>query len=96
MQVQVRIRLVNLFLVPIPEALTRPSTPLVLQVRERTPTPSLFPLSFNWDSPLSPSRSWGCVSFDGFQNFQKVIEGVKTHWIEEFFISSESSWNLYV
>jgi hypothetical protein len=47
---------------PNPRALARPSTPLVLRVRERAPTPSLFPLFSTWDSFLSPSRSWGCVT----------------------------------
>jgi hypothetical protein len=40
---------------------TRPSTLLVLRVRECASTPSLFPLSSAWGSTLSPSRSWGCV-----------------------------------
>jgi hypothetical protein len=34
--------------------------------------------------------SWGP---NGLPNFQRVISGVKTHWIEEFLISMESPWN---
>jgi len=30
----------------------------------------------------------------GSLNFQKAIARVKTQWIEEFFISMESSWNV--
>jgi len=30
----------------------------------------------------------------GFLNFQKAIARVKTQWLEEFFISMESSWNV--
>jgi hypothetical protein len=33
---------------------------------------------------------------NGLLNFQKAILRVKTHWIEEFFIPLESSWNIYV
>jgi hypothetical protein len=33
---------------------------------------------------------------NGFLNVQRAIAKVKTHWIEEFFISLESSWNLNV
>jgi hypothetical protein len=31
----------------------------------------------------------GNWSLDGDPNFQRAIAGVKTHWIEEFFISLE-------
>jgi hypothetical protein len=44
-------------------------------------------------SELSHFGSW---SLDGLLNLQKVIAGVKTHRIEEFFISLESSWNVDV
>ncbi len=33
---------------------------------------------------------------NGLLNFQRVIAGVKTHWIEASFISLESSWNVDV
>jgi hypothetical protein len=33
---------------------------------------------------------------NGLPNLQRAIAGVKTHWIEAFFISLESSWNLDV
>jgi hypothetical protein len=33
---------------------------------------------------------------NGFPNFQRAIAGVKTHWIENLFISLESSWNVDV
>jgi hypothetical protein len=42
------------------------------------------------------SSHFGTWSFDGLLNLQKVIVGVKTHWIEKFIISLESSWNLDV
>jgi hypothetical protein len=32
------------------------------------------------------------LELNGFPNFQKVIVGVKTHWIEKFLISLESFW----
>jgi hypothetical protein len=38
-------------------------------------------------------ESW---SLNGLLNLHRVIAGVKTHWIEEFLISLESSWNLDV
>jgi hypothetical protein len=33
---------------------------------------------------------------DGLLNLHKAISGVKSQWIEKFFISLESSWNLDV
>jgi hypothetical protein len=33
---------------------------------------------------------------NGLPNLQRAITGVKTHWIEAFLISFESSWNLDV
>jgi hypothetical protein len=36
-------------------------------------------------------ESW---SPDGLPNFQRVIAGVKTQWLEEFLISLKSSWNV--
>jgi hypothetical protein len=39
---------------------------------------------------------FGSWSPNGFSNVQRAIAGVKTHWIEKFIISLESSWNLYV
>jgi len=38
-------------------------------------------------------ESW---SIDGFPNFQRVIVGVITHWMEKFFIPLESFWNVDV
>jgi len=38
----------------------------------------------------------GVWSPDGLPNFHRVIVGVKTQWIEKFFISLEISWNLNV
>jgi len=35
-------------------------------------------------------------SSDGLSNLQRAIAKVKTHWIEEFPISMEISWNLDV
>ncbi len=55
-----------------------------------------------WESGrIEPPHSqvnsdFGSWSPDRLSNFQKVIVRVKTHWIEEFFISLESSWNLDV
>ncbi len=52
-----------------------------------------------WGNKLSHSpvnshfESW---SPNGFPNFQRAIARDKTHWIEEFFISLESYWNIYV
>jgi len=39
---------------------------------------------------------FGSWNLDGLLNFQKVIAGVKIHWIDDFFISLESSWNINV
>jgi hypothetical protein len=52
-------------------------------VREWTPTPQV-------------NSHFGSWSPDGLSNFQKAIIGVKTHWIEEFLMSLESSWNVDV
>ncbi len=50
---------------------------------------------------IEPSHSqvnshFGSWSPNGLLNFQRAIAGVKTHWIEKFLISLESSWNLNV
>ncbi len=42
------------------------------------------------------SSHFGTWSPDGFLNFQKVIVGVKTHWIEKFLIPLEIYWNIDV
>jgi hypothetical protein len=39
---------------------------------------------------------FGSWSPYGLLNLQGAIVGVKTHWIEKFFIKLESSWNVYV
>jgi hypothetical protein len=52
-----------------------------------------------WENEPSHSQlnsHFGNWSFDGLLNLQRAIAGVKTHWIEEFFISLKNSWNLYV
>jgi len=36
----------------------------------------------------------GIWSLGGLPNFQRAIAGVKTQWLEEFFKSLESSWNV--
>jgi hypothetical protein len=41
----------------------------------------------------APTLGVGSWSLGGLLNLQREIEGVKTHWIEVFFISLESSWN---
>jgi len=40
-------------------------------------------------NPHTPkgASTLGVWSFGGFPNFQRAIVGVKTQWIEEFFIS---------
>jgi hypothetical protein len=42
------------------------------------------------------SSHFGSWSPDGLPNFHKTISRVKTHWIEPFLTSLESSWNLNV
>jgi hypothetical protein len=42
------------------------------------------------------SSHFGRWSPNRFLNFQRVIAGVETHWIEDFFISLESSWNVWL
>jgi len=42
------------------------------------------------------SSHFGSWSPNGLPNLQRVIAGVKTHWIEKFIISLESSWNTNV
>jgi hypothetical protein len=37
---------------------------------------------------------FGSLNLGGLLNLQKVIAGVKTQWLEEFFRSLEISWNL--
>ncbi len=50
----------------------------------------------NKPSHSQVSSRFGSWSFSGLPNFQKAISGVKTHWIEDFLISLESSWNVDV
>jgi len=50
----------------------------------------------NEPSHFQVSSHFGSWSPDGLPYFQIAIVGVKTHWIEEFFISLEKSWNLVV
>jgi hypothetical protein len=53
--------------------------------------------SWKNEPPHSQVNShFGSWSPNRFLNLQKVIVGVKTHWIEEIFISLESSWNIDV
>ncbi len=42
------------------------------------------------------SSHFGSLTLDGLLNLQRAIAGVKTHWIEELFVSLENSWNSYV
>jgi len=42
------------------------------------------------------SSQFGNWSPDGLSNLQREIAGAKIHWIEEFLISMESSWNIDV
>jgi hypothetical protein len=45
-------------------------------------------------NPHTPREfHFGSWSPSGLPHFQKAIWGVKTQWLEEFFISLESSWN---
>jgi hypothetical protein len=44
----------------------------------------------------TPSSHFGSWSLGGLPNVQRAITRVKTNWIETFFISLESSWNLDV
>jgi hypothetical protein len=37
---------------------------------------------------------FGSWSFSGLPNFQEEIARVKIQWLEEFFVSMESSWNV--
>jgi len=62
-------------------------------------------ISYSWECKRvwgnEPSHSqmnsqFGSSSPSGFPNLQRVIAGVKTHWIEDLFISLERSWNLDV
>jgi len=50
----------------------------------------------NEPSHSQASSYFGSWSPNRFSNFQKVITGVKTHWIEAFHISLESFWNVNV
>jgi hypothetical protein len=45
------------------------------------------PHTFKWNF------HFGNWSPSGLSNFQRAISRVKTQWLEEFFISLESSWN---
>jgi hypothetical protein len=37
---------------------------------------------------------FGSWSPNGFPNLQREISGVKIQWLEKFFISVKSSWNV--
>jgi hypothetical protein len=50
----------------------------------------------NAPSHSQVSSYFGSWSFDGFLNLQRIITKVKTHGIEKFLISFESSWNVNV
>jgi hypothetical protein len=50
----------------------------------------------NEPSHSQVSSYFGSWTLNRFSNFQKMITGVKTHWIEAFHISLESSWNVNV
>jgi hypothetical protein len=50
----------------------------------------------NEHSHSQMSFHFGSWSPGGLSNLQNVITGVKTHCIEEFFISLESYWNINV
>jgi hypothetical protein len=39
---------------------------------------------------------FGSWSSGGVPNLQRAIGGVKTQWLEKFFISMENSWNLNI
>jgi len=52
-----------------------------------------------WENEPSHSQVssyFGSWSLGGLLNHQRAILGVKTHWIEDIFISLESYWNLDV
>jgi hypothetical protein len=52
-----------------------------------------------WGNEHSHSQAnshFGSWNFGGFSNFQRMIVGVKTHWIEKFLISLEIFWNFDV
>jgi hypothetical protein len=49
-----------------------------------------------WTPHSQVNSHFGNWSHNRLQNFQKMIRGVKTHWIKEFIISLEISWNLDV
>jgi hypothetical protein len=50
----------------------------------------------NEPSHSQMNSHFGSWSPNGLSNFQKAIARVKTHWIEEFFISLESYWDVDV
>jgi hypothetical protein len=52
-----------------------------------------------WGNEPSHSQEnshFGRWSPSGLSNLQRAIVGVKTQWLEEFFIFLESSWNINV
>ncbi len=49
-----------------------------------------------WTFTLPRSSHFGSWSPDELLNLYRAITGVKTHWIEVFFIALESSWNVNV
>jgi hypothetical protein len=50
----------------------------------------------NEPSHIQMNSHFGSWSPNGLLNFQRAIARVKTHWIEAFRISLETSWNLDV
>jgi hypothetical protein len=49
-----------------------------------------------WTFTLPRSSQFGSWNLGGFPNFQRAIVRVNTRWIEEFFISLKSYWNVDV
>jgi len=49
-----------------------------------------------WTPTFWTELPFGSWSPDGLLSFQRAIVGAKTHWVENFFISLKSSWNLDV
>ncbi len=50
----------------------------------------------NEHSHSQVNSHFGSWSLGGLPNPHKEIVGVKTHWIDKFVISLESSWNIDV
>jgi hypothetical protein len=70
--------------------------------QERSPRATSYaPRSVGKCEGMNAHTSQGSSHFgswipSGLLNLQRTIAGVKTHWIEAFLISLESSWNLDV